>query len=149
MKTKTLLGIVFAIAVLAASFESAGATLGLWSYKGVANIKGTSYGYTGKMVRKIADGRWAADIVSYTDYPPVKITLGWTYFTARETCDGRVRNQIIKGGTAVWSAQIATTTYMRPQPCVGGTRYGYSIGKHELKGTFTWMPEWSHGEILP
>lgn len=131
------------------AYQIAEATLGVWEIKGKANIQGSSYGYAGKMVRKILSGQWAADIVSYTNYPPVAISLGWTYFTARETCNGNITQQVIKGGTLVYSTQRATTTFMNSLPC-GGTRAGYSIGKHELLGTsVSWRPEWSHGDWIP
>ena len=148
MRIKTLLGIFLATMILVLSFQTANATLGVWDLKVTANIKGNSLGYAGKMVRKLGTGQWSADIVSYTDLPPVVITLGWTYFTARETCNGVITQQVIKGGTSVSGTQIATGTFMTPRAC-SGTRYGYSIGKHELKGSKTWTPEWSHGDVVP
>jgi len=148
MKTKILFITILVTVMLAFSYQSASATLGVWDIWAKANIKGASYGYAGKMVRKLSSVQWAGDIVSYTNYPPVAITLGWTYFTTRETCNGTITQQVIKGPTSVYNTQIATTTFMSTKSC-SGTRYGYSIGKHELKGSITWTPEWSHGDPLP
>ena len=148
MKTQTLLATILALAILVFSFETADAALGVWNFRSTLNIKGTSAGYAGKMVRKLGNGQWSADIVSYTDHPPVVISLGWTYFTAREACNGTITQQIIKGGKLVSGTQIATGTFVTPKICKQ-THYGYSIGKHEIKGTRTWTPEWSHGDPLP
>lgn len=79
------------------------------------------------------------------------MTLGWTYFTTRETCNGSIKQQTLKGGTSVYGTQIADTTFMNTMQC-NGTRYGYVLGKHEFKNSnnvIVWSPEWPHGEQIP
>lgn len=148
MKTKVLLSTILTAAILISTFQMASATLGDWEILGKANIQGSSFAYAGKMVRKLSSAQWAGDIVSYTDYPPVAISLGWTYFTTRETCNGSITQQVQKGGTSVYGTQVAATTFMNTMTC-NGTRYGYSLGKHEFLGSIIWRPEWLHGDYLP
>jgi hypothetical protein len=148
MKTKIPLSIMISLALLIVFSQVASASLGAWEYRGVGIIKGSSYGYTGKMVRKLSSVLWAGDIVSYTDYPPVVISLGWDWFTTKETCNGNFIQQTQKGGTLVSGTQIATGTYMNTKTC-SGNRVGWSLGKHRLIGDTTKTLDWSKGELLP
>ncbi len=128
------------------------ATLGGWTLKvSWLNFLGGSDAYSGRMVRKLVStpAQWAADIVSYTDFPPYPITLGWTYFSATERC-GSIPKQNVQGGArSVSGTQTAKTIFVSTMSC-SSTRYGTSNGNNEFKyGGTTKLDEWSQQEIIP
>jgi len=87
MKTWRITVILLVCIVLLVEVQPAFAALGSWVLRiSWNNFSGTSDAWSGRMVRKLSSSQWAADIVSYTDTPPITITLGWTYFSATERC---------------------------------------------------------------
>ena len=151
INNKLVITVIWTVTLFFSSFQIVKASLGSWTCYSMANIQGSSFGYACKMVRKLSSVQWGGDIVSYTDYPQVSMTLGWTYFTTRETCNGTLKQQVVKGGLSVYATQRANTTFMSTMSCAG-TRYGYVLGKHEFKNSsnvIVWSPEWTHGENLP
>jgi len=115
------------------------------------NFSGTSDAYSGRMVRKLVStpAQWAADITSYTDFPPKTITLGWTYFSATERC-GTVLKQNVQGGSrSVSATATGKTVFVNTMSC-GSTRYGSSNGENEFKyGGITKLDEWYQQEQIP
>jgi hypothetical protein len=153
MKTSRVVIVLLACGVLLFGLvQPAHATLGGWTIKySWMNFSGTSDALSGRMVRKLVTtpAQWVADIVSYTDYPPITITLGWTYSSATERCGTVIKQNVQGGAKSVSGNQIANSIFVNTMSC-SLTRYGSSNGKNEFKygGTTKW-DEWSQQEIIP
>lgn len=147
-----IVSLLILIMLLFASIQPVFATLGGWTLKiSWINFTGTSDAYSGKMVRKLVStpAQWAADIVSYTDFPPLTITLGWTYFSATERCGTVIKQNIQGGARSVSAQQTAFTIFVNTMSC-SSTRYGSSNGKHEYKyGGITKQHDWPQQEVIP
>jgi hypothetical protein len=98
------------------------------------NFSGKSDAYSGKTVRKLQSVpmQWVADIFSYTDFPPLVITLGWRSFSATERCNTTPMQNVQGLPTSIPNSEIAASIFVTPKSC-SGTRYGKSSGNHEFK----------------
>lgn len=138
--------------LLFTSVQPAFAGLGQWFIKySWTNFSGTSDAFSGRMVRKIVGtpAQWAADITSYTDFPAITITLGWTYFSATERCGTTLKQNVQGGARSVSAKTTSKTVFVNTMSC-SSTRYGSSNGKNEFKyGGVTKHDEWSHQEVIP
>lgn len=121
------------------------ATLGVETWRiSWVNFSGSSDAISGKMVRKLSGtpARWAADIASYTDNPPVSITLGWTYSSATEKCGSVIKQNIQGGARSIHTDETAHTILVSTMSC-NSTRYGKNAGRHEFKyGGNTVRDDW-------
>lgn len=132
-------------------FQISFATLGVWTSRiSWLNFSGSSDAESAKMVRKLQSipPKWAADIASYTDNPPIVITLGWRYFSATEFCDGEPVENIQGGQESVQNDEIASTIFVQTHQC-SGTRHGRSSGNHEFIYGQTVTDDWSKTEEIP
>lgn len=132
--------------------QPAYATLGVWSSRmSWINFSGSSDAISAKMVRKLINvpAKWAADIASYTDNPPITITLGWTYFSATEKCGSVVKQNIQGGARSVQKKETAKSIIVSTMSC-SSTRYGKSSGRHEYKyGGNTVRDDWYQQDVIP
>jgi len=115
------------------------------------NFSGSSDAISAKMVRKLGTtpAKWAADIASYTDNPPITITLGWTYFSATEKCGSVIKQNIQGGARSVQKKETANGIFVTTMSC-SSTRYGKSAGKHEYKfGGNTVRDDWYQQDVIP
>ena len=152
MNKKLIITPIICAILLIGNIAHASATAGTWYLHLFAiNVSGDSDGYSGKMVNNLADGTtWGANIVTYTDYPPVTLMMGWNYFSGTEKC-GTIVKQNVQGSARYTSAQqTASTIYLTKMGC-GGTRYGSSNGKHIVSspGGTNYYDEWSQTEQIP
>lgn len=116
MKTSRVVIVLLACGVLLFGLvQPAHATLGGWTIKySWMNFSGTSDALSGRMVRKLVTtpAQWVVDIVSYTDYPPITITLGWTYSSATERCGTVIKQNVQGGAKSVSGNQIANGIFV-------------------------------------
>lgn len=152
MKKMILPSIVISLLLLILTATLVSATAGTWTYRLYAlNISGTSDGYSGKMVNYLANGTtWGANILTYIDNPPIKLAIGWNYFSGTEKC-GTITIQNVQGGSRYINAQqTANTIYLTKIGC-GGIRYGLSNGKHIVSspGGTNYYDEWTLTEQIP
>lgn len=149
MKTKIVLSIALVTIILAASFNTAYATLGVWTqWNSGAPVQGNSYGCGSKRVSKPSSTLWLAEIGSCTS-PSVSIPVGWTYWTSRERCNGNITQQVVYGGRSVVASSTYDYQYMTILAC-SGTRAGQVLGKHEVKGNiYIWYYDWTQSDTVP
>lgn len=94
---------------------------------------------------------WNGDIWSHTNTGNAIGTIGWTWWTIRETCNGSITLQYQYGGQALYNASaISDIAVAAVQPCaVPSKQYGHVLGTHDFKnGSDTWNPYWEHVEKL-
>lgn len=149
MKTKLFLSTVLAITIVIISFQTAFATLGVWTqWNSGAPVQGNSYGCGSKRVSKPTSTVWLGEIGSCTS-PAIAIPVGWTYWTSRERCNGTITQQVVHGGRSVVATSTYDYQYMTSLAC-GGTRAGQVLGKHEVKGNiFVWYTDWTQSDTVP
>ena len=148
---KASLSTILLITLLAFSVSIAFATLGLWYYSLiVANISGNSDAWSGKMVSDPYGYYWRASIVTYTDYPPVDLNLGWNWSSGTERCNYTYTQNVQGGARYIYNDQTAKSINLAELACAG-TRYGTSSGKHIVTSTggTNYYKTWSRTEIVP
>ena len=148
---KASLSTILLITILAITVTPAFATLGYWYYILFAvNISGNSDAFSGKMVCDTWGPYWSANIVTFTDYPPVDLNLGWNWFSGTEKCDYDYIQNVQGGARYITNDQTANTVYLYAQYC-NGTRYGLSGGKHiaTSPGGTNYYKIWTQTEIIP
>ncbi len=94
---------------------------------------------------------WNGDIWSHTQDGSAIGTIGWTWWTIRETCTGSITTQYQYGGQALYNASaisdiaVDTISYCWHPP----GRNGHVLGTHDFKhGSDIWNPYWEHNEKL-
>lgn len=90
---------------------------------------------------------WNAHIRSFTQNPAYNIgTIGWTWWTFRDTCNGIIVDNAVKGGQVSYGANLKWDTGVNDRETCANYRI-WSLGRHDFKhGTNTWQPEFSTNE---
>ena len=90
---------------------------------------------------------WNAHIRSFTESPAYNIgTIGWTWWTFRDTCNGIIVDNWVKPGQVSYGANLKWDTGVDDRETCTNYRI-WSLGRHDFKhGTSTWQPELSTNE---
>jgi hypothetical protein len=106
------------------------------------NFSGVTDATALKDVWYVNSSSWNAHVRSYSVKPVYNIgTIGWTWWTFRDTCDGVIIDNWVQGGYAEYNDADAWDTGVDDRDYCGGTYYGWSIGNHDFKhSTSTWRP---------
>lgn len=152
MNRKVKIRLIFSLCILVAVFISTTASSVL------AGIPRTTYygsvGGTGVVAQKDvvrSGGSWNGYIWSHTNNGNAIGTIGWTWWTIRETCNGSITLQYQYGGQVLYnSSAISDIAVASMQPCAYPlNQYGRVLGTHDFKnGSATWNPYWEHAEKL-
>lgn len=99
----------------------------------------------------VSSSAWNAKIRSYTTNPVYDIgTIGWTWWTVRELCDGNIIDQSQYGGHAEYGDSDAWDISFQALDDCGGTHQGAVLGTHDFKhGGSEWRPYFDTQESLP
>ena len=100
-------------------------------------------------VWKVSAYAWDAKIRSVTQSPNVSIgTIGWNWWTFRDTCNGAILWQAQIGGHAEYNDGDAWDIGFASIHQCAGTYLGHSLGKHDFEDVNSWFPEFSTAESL-
>jgi len=90
---------------------------------------------------------WNGHIRSYTTNPVYNIgTIGWTWWTFRDTCNGVIVDNWVNGGHAAYGDSDEWDTGVDDRETCGNYLI-WSLGKHDFKqGSSIWRPEFSTNE---
>lgn len=91
---------------------------------------------------------WNGRIRSYTTNPVYDIgTIGFTWWTFRETCDGNIIDNWVQSGYVEYGdSDVLDIGVDDRDPC-SGSHLGWSLGTHDFKhGGDTWRPNFSTSE---
>lgn len=78
------------------------------------------------------DYRWSASVYSYMN-PSVAIgTIGYSYWTVREKCDGTITHQINYGGAVVYNSSSMWDSSAQTKHTCYSNRTGESLGNHDF-----------------
>jgi len=109
---------------------------------------------------EVGGSSWNGKIDSYTQYRNPIGTIGWTYWTIRETCYGNIINQYVYSGYAefnddhAWDVAVDSISYCSTSP---NGHEGRVLGNHEFKNVvddgddgqyYEWYKDWTHKENL-
>jgi len=130
--------------------------LGIYTVRSVLAYATTSYpnfaGVTTAVALKdvwvVSDTSWNAHVKSYTTNPVRNIgTIGWTWWTFRDTCNGNIIDNWVKPGYARYGASEAWDTGVDDRDYCNGSYRGWSLGTHDFKeGDSIWRPYLSTDE---
>lgn len=100
-----------------------------------------------KDVIKTSSSTWTAGVKSYMDNPVITInTIGWSWWTARETCNAAITYQQQYGGSTSSNASSKQDWSYHLSHSCSGTRKGWSMGNHDFhKSGYTHIyPYWEY-----
>jgi hypothetical protein len=85
---------------------------------------------------------WTGTIYSVADQPIG--TIGWTWWTTRETCNGTIYHQDVHAARASYGDDREVDAHTDDFYCGAAPHKVYVLGKHQFKeGTDSWYPEFT------
>ncbi len=128
-----MLPLLLTIGLLAVSLGSSVEASPLASSSTSCQSYAGAFACRSKGVASTGPSTWGANVQSYMASPAISIdTIGYSYWTVRETCDGDITSQWNYGGTvdhytsSFWDASAQYKHYC------GGSRVGWSFGNHDF-----------------
>lgn len=117
----------------------------------------TYFGLVGKRVIAqkdtiyVGNSVWNGGIYSHTQDGTAISSIGWTYWTFRELCNGVIKSQTVVQGAAIPNSSGVSDLGVDVFNACSYTRQGHVLGNHEFKniGYPNWYKDWVHGEPLP
>lgn len=127
--------------VLVASFVFAKSAYALQTQI-FTNFAGVTTAVAMKDVWVVNSTSWNAHVRSYTNNPNYNIgTIGWTWWTFRDTCNGIIIDNAVKGGQVSYGANLKWDTGVNDRETCSNYRI-WSMGGHDFKhGSSIWQPE--------
>lgn len=152
MNRKIKIRLVISLCILTAVFvatttSSVFAGIPRTTYYG--SVGGTGVVAPKDVVRVGSD--WNGYIWGHTNNGNAIGTIGWTWWTIRETCSGTIISQYQYGGQVLYNASaISDIAVDSISYCASpSNQHGRVLGTHDFKnGSDTWNPYWEHVEQL-
>lgn len=146
MKARTVFFVSVCLAIALASLLPS-STLA-YATRTYSNFAGVTDAVALKDVWIVDSVNWNAHIKSYTTNPVYNIgTIGWTWWTHRETCNGNIVDNYTHSGYALYGASSVFDTGVDDRDACDGSHLGWSLGKHDFKHNGSeWRPEFSTSE---
>jgi hypothetical protein len=150
MNRKVKIRLIFSLCILVAVFISTTTSSVLAS----RSTYSSSVGGTGVVAQKDvvrSGGSWNGYIWSHTNTGYAIGTIGWTWWTIRETCSGTIISQYQYGGQVLYNASAINDVAVDTVSfCANpSNQHGRVLGTHDFKnGSDTWNPYWEHVEKL-
>lgn len=141
IKIKSFVSIILALILV---FQNTGIGTAL-ATRTFTNFAGVTTAKAMKDVWIVNATAWNGHIRSWTTNPVYNIgTIGWVWWTFRETCSGLIVDNWPKPGYVEYGANYVFDTGADDRDACGGTREGCVLGKHDFKhASSTWQPEFT------
>jgi len=112
------------------------------------NFAGVTTAVALKDVWVVNSTSWDAKVQSYTTNPVRNIgTIGWTWWTFRDTCNGVIIDNWVQPGSVRYGASNHWDVGVDDRDPCGGSYRGWSLGTHDFKeGDSIWRPYLSTDE---
>lgn len=106
------------------------------------NFAGVTTAIALKDVWIVNNTSWNAYVESYTTNPVRNIgTIGWTWWTFRDTCNGVMIDNWVQPGSVRYGASRHWDVGVDDRDPCGGSYQGWSMGTHDFKeGNSIWRP---------
>lgn len=143
-KIKSFLAIILTLVLV---FQNTGVGTAL-ATRTLTNFAGVTTAKAMKDVVIVSSTSWNGHIKSWTTNPVYNIgTIGWAWWTFRDTCSGIIVDNFPQPGYVEFGANNVFDTGVSDRDPCAGTRQGWVLGKHDFKqGGSTWQPEFSTNE---
>lgn len=95
---------------------------------------------------------WDAGVSSEMENPRISIgTIGWSWWTVRETCNGNFLLNQQYGGSVSYNTYVKSQTRSYFRHACSGTHQGWSMGNHDFyqSGYAHITPYWEYWGYLP
>ena len=137
-RLKVLVGIAFALAFGIYQVHSVLA----YATTSYPNFAGVTTAVALKDVWVVDSNSWNAKVQSYTTNPVRNIgTIGWTWWTFRDTCNGVIIDNWVQPGSVRYGANNHWDVGVDDRDFCSGSYRGWSMGVHDFKeGSSIWRP---------